>query len=359
MGTPRIDRYPWGLFSAVLLLIVLELVLRALNPLGILPGATDDERAYYAVVPELLAFGAPDVAIVGSSRARRGVIAPSLSDALAVAAKDVRVGNFGLDSARAGETEVIVRRLLEATPKPRLVVWPIAPRDLTPEADPPGPVVRYLWRPSDWWRSRNKADHSPHRHLPATLRNEASRHSWLMRYRPIVRNLIEGSERRPVLHLFSDLVLGDRDASPINGAIDPKHLTAARTVSRDVTPEGVRNYLGRAFTERRWPVNHQSRSLEEAVEALNAARIPVLLLELPTHPLMEEQLPRGTTKKFRRYMKQVAKRHRQKFVPFTEIDVEMDGSDFYEHSHVNYLGAQKYTHAITKTIVDAFPRERR
>src|SRR5687767_7870445 len=96
VGTPRIDRRPWGLFSALLLLIVLEVVLRALNPTGVLLSGTDDERAYRGVVPELLAFGAPDVAIVGSSRARRGVIAPLVRDALATLKRDVRVGNFAL-----------------------------------------------------------------------------------------------------------------------------------------------------------------------------------------------------------------------------------------------------------------------
>jgi hypothetical protein len=354
----RTDRLPWGFFSAIVLVCVFELVLRALNPIGIVTSSEDDERAYRGVVPELLAFGAPDVAIVGSSRARRGVTAPALKQAFAYEGQDVRVGNFALGAAKAEETEAAVRRLLEATPPPRLVVWPVAPRDLTRELDPPGHWVRFLWRPSDWWRARKTLGRSADRHLPEVLRNEASRHSWLMRYRPFVRDLIEGSQRRPMLHMFSELIRGERDETPMLGAVDSKHLTAAATMSRDVTPDGVKRYLGRNFTERDWLVSHQSRSLEGAIEALEEARVPVIFIELPTHPLMEEVQPPGTTKKFRKFMQKITKRHRVKFIRLSDLDAEFERADFYEQSHLNYIGAQKYTRAITKAIVNALPRDR-
>ena len=64
---------PWGLVIAIGLLLVLEAALRVKNPRGVLPASMDRELAYRQVVPELLGHGAPDVAIVGSSRARRAV----------------------------------------------------------------------------------------------------------------------------------------------------------------------------------------------------------------------------------------------------------------------------------------------
>src|SRR5688572_24607628 len=73
---------PWGLVTAVALLLLLEAVLRLANPRGVLPASRDRELAYRGVVPELLAYGAPDVAIIGSSRARQAVLAPQLSNAL-------------------------------------------------------------------------------------------------------------------------------------------------------------------------------------------------------------------------------------------------------------------------------------
>src|SRR5262245_41660696 len=81
---------PFGLLVAVGLLVLLEGALRLLNPYGVLPSSEDRELAYREVGPELRAFGAPDVTIVGSSRARRAVIMPLLRGYLARQGRDVR-----------------------------------------------------------------------------------------------------------------------------------------------------------------------------------------------------------------------------------------------------------------------------
>jgi hypothetical protein len=354
----RSGRLPWGLFSAVLLVLAFELGLRAMNPAGIVASATEDERQYRAVVPELLAFGAPDVAIVGSSRARRAVTAPIVKDAFTAEGQKVRVGNFALDSAKAEETQAVIRRLLEVTPNPRLIVWPIAPRDVSRDADPPRPFLRYLWRVSDWWRYRRTFGGSADRHLPDALRNETSRYSWLMRYRPYLRDLLEGSQRRPLLGTFVELVLGKRDPTPIHGAVDPHHLRPKGSRSMPIKTADVRRYIGRSFRERRWLVNHQSRSLEKSIGILKQAKIPLIFIELPTHPVLEKMQPSGTTKEFRTFMRGIAKRHAVTFVPLSQLDVELEPTDYYEHSHVNYVGARKFTQAITKEITTAFPKAR-
>jgi hypothetical protein len=352
------DRRPYGLFAAVGLLLALELVLRILNPDGILAGATDDERAYRGVVPELLAFGAPDVAIVGSSRARRGVNSPELQAALGTRKKPTRVANFALDGARAEETEITIRRIVEVAKRPRLIVWPISPYDLGGIRRTPGDTVRFLWRPVDWLRVRRKVGSDADRHLPDSIRNEVSRYSWLVRYRPIVRDLIEGSQRRPQLRFLSELIRGDRDPTPLHGATFPKHLQGGGSASRDVSLERVRSYLGGAFTERGWPRNHQAINLENAAKTLKRERIPLLFVELPSHPLLEEAMPPGTSKKFRQLVTEVAARHGTKFVTLADLGVEFEPSDFYEQSHVNYAGAKKYTKAITPAVVKALRRER-
>jgi hypothetical protein len=69
---------PWGLLTAALLVLVLELVLRLVNPTGAVARYSTGHEFAYRAVPFELQQGTGDVVIVGSSRARRGVLAPVL-----------------------------------------------------------------------------------------------------------------------------------------------------------------------------------------------------------------------------------------------------------------------------------------
>ncbi len=69
-------------------------------------------------------YGAPDVLIVGSSRALRGVDPTTLRQELAeLGYEDVTVFNFGINGATAQVVDLVVRRLLTAEQLPRLVLW--------------------------------------------------------------------------------------------------------------------------------------------------------------------------------------------------------------------------------------------
>jgi hypothetical protein len=68
--------------------------------------------------------GPPDVLIVGSSRALRGVDPLALEQALAeLGYEDVRVFNFGINGATAQVVDLVVRRLIPADQLPGLIIW--------------------------------------------------------------------------------------------------------------------------------------------------------------------------------------------------------------------------------------------
>ncbi len=82
----------------------------------------DEKLALYRQTVEQ--SGPPDVLIIGSSRALRGVDPAALRQTLAAAGHgDMKVFNFGVNGATAQVVDLIVRRLIPANHLPRMVIW--------------------------------------------------------------------------------------------------------------------------------------------------------------------------------------------------------------------------------------------
>ncbi|MBE9128735.1 MULTISPECIES: DUF1574 family protein [unclassified Coleofasciculus] len=71
-----------------------------------------------------LQSGPPDVLIMGSSRALRGIDPVTLQDALAAQGySDIEVFNFGVNGATAQVVDLIIRRVLTPDQLPKLIIW--------------------------------------------------------------------------------------------------------------------------------------------------------------------------------------------------------------------------------------------
>lgn len=71
----------------------------------------------------IAAFGAPDVLIVGSSRALVGVDPQVLQQALANQGKRLRVFNLGINGGTAQTVDLQLRQILTRDKLPRLIIW--------------------------------------------------------------------------------------------------------------------------------------------------------------------------------------------------------------------------------------------
>lgn len=82
----------------------------------------DQKLALYQ--QRLLQSGPPDVLIIGSSRALRGIDPVALQDALAQEGyPDVEVFNFGINGATAQVVDLLIRRVLTPEQLPKLIIW--------------------------------------------------------------------------------------------------------------------------------------------------------------------------------------------------------------------------------------------
>ncbi|MEL7331462.1 MAG: DUF1574 domain-containing protein [Cyanobacteria bacterium J06560_2] len=82
----------------------------------------DEKLALYRQLVER--SGPPDVLIIGSSRALRGIDPAALEQALALNGhEDLRIFNFGVNGATAQVVDLILRRLISPNQLPQMVVW--------------------------------------------------------------------------------------------------------------------------------------------------------------------------------------------------------------------------------------------
>ncbi len=78
-------------------------------------------QLYYRFVKE---HGAPDILIVGSSRALRGVDPIALETALKdIGIRDAKIFNFGVNGATAQVVNLLVQHLITAQAPPRMIIW--------------------------------------------------------------------------------------------------------------------------------------------------------------------------------------------------------------------------------------------
>ncbi len=82
----------------------------------------DEKLVLYRQYVEKL--GAPDVLIMGSSRAMRGIDPTALQQALATQGyAGLKIFNFGVNGATAQVVDLIVRRVLPAEKMPKMIIW--------------------------------------------------------------------------------------------------------------------------------------------------------------------------------------------------------------------------------------------
>ena len=341
---------PWGLAIAIVLLAALELALRHYNPSGRFPGAPEEDEVAYRSVPLELERGTPDVLIVGSSRARRGVLAPALAQGLKQEGLTTTVKNFGLAGAQAEEIELVLRRAEEATQHPKLMVWSISARDLVVNQEHPNYKVQYLWRPADWWTARRSVGHFADTYLPDALRNEAARDSLLVRDRFAFRSLLEEPSTFDREHIAAIFSPPATRGGPMQGELPGVFLKSGRDRSRTVSRERVKRYLGDAHRDPEWPRNYQADHLEAAMRRARETGIPLLLVELPVPQILLDAMPAHAQEKFLDYVAELSKRYAVPFVPVSDLGAKFKNEDFSEQSHLNYRGAQKYTAALVPIV---------
>jgi hypothetical protein len=351
---------PWGLAIACGIVALVEGLLRVTNPLGLVPDVADRELEYRSYVTELSARAAPDVAILGSSRAANGVVASRLKDLLAKQGTRVKVGASSLSGARAEETLYAMERARDVSRLPRVWLWALTPLELGGRLEQPSLQATYLWRLPDWWRERHELQARADHYLPGVLVNELGRLSRVVRMRFVVEpNVVEEAGPESWSALRAGFAPDTRAPSFMQGGLHRNHIGKRRFMTRSVTRKAAVRYRDLALRGDSTLDPFQARHLELAARTAADAGVRLIFLELPLSPRFDDVMPAGAEQAFRNLVTNVARRHGFRFVTSEDLDVDLGADDFRDVGHLNFRGATKVTTAVAPVVARELESVRR
>jgi hypothetical protein len=346
----RARRLPCATGVALALLLGLELAVRWVHPSGTVPYSLEGVGEYRSLAPELEAFGPARVSIVGSSRAREGLLLPLLHRYLEREPGGApSVASYAIGGARAAEVELVVRKLLAADVPPDLIVYGLTPRQLLDRDWFRNSA--YLWDLAGWWEERRVRGGMIDRHLPQVVRNELVRYVHAYRYREEIGAAfaIPASESFRE-RLYSGLSQRDTPHSPMRGDLTVLQRNTP-SISRDVSAEHVRGYVDSLWIPGKWSMERQERSLGATLTRCREAGVPLVLFEVPTSSILREHLPKGAYRRYRVAVARAAQAHGVPFLSVEDLGLELARRDFREQSHLNWRGATKLTRAVAERVV--------
>jgi hypothetical protein len=317
----------------------------------------------------LCAFkGAPDVLIVGSSRALRGVDPQILQQQLSERGyRNLRIYNFGINGATAQVVDTLLRQLLTPKQLPKLVIWADGARafnsgrnDRTYESIALSTSYRQLvtWAgdggnpllmqaQSSVRNSFEAFDTQVNRQLgqiSTTYTHRDQFKSWLKS--PIssfdIIPFFETSldpHLSPVSLTIPDSAVRADGFLPLDLQFDPQTYYQQYT---KVTGDSDGDYANFQLTG----IQHQA--VEKIITLLAQRKIPLIFVNIPLSDIYLDKYRQHNELKFKEYMRSLAQMQQLAFV-------DMDGflnnqyDRFSDPSHLNRWGASEVTRYLAQT----------
>ncbi len=305
--------------------------------------------------------GVPDVLIIGSSRALRGIDPAVLRRSLGNG--NLKVYNFGINGATAQVVDLVLRQLLTPQQLPKLVIWADGARafnsgraDRTYETIALSDRFRQLalmaghansppllqaqssfkntYQAIDSGVDAGLAQVSPVYHHRDRLKN------WLQAQVPFVTQIIDSSnsivnpsQPEPQIDANGFLALGVK--------FDPNTYYQEHP---KVNGDSDGDYANFQLTG----IQHQA--LRQTIDLLSSQRIPLVFVNAPVSDLYLDKFRRDREILFKEYMQQFMDRQQLTFV-------DMDGflntqhDRFSDPSHLNRFGASEVSRYLAQTTL--------
>ena len=351
---------PWALVIALGIVAVFEIYLHTRDPMKLIAYASD-EGQYHAVRDTVAAQGPAEVALVGSSQMREGVVMPVLLAELEKkVGRPVRVANYATRGARLDAMDAVVRFLQKQPTPPRLIVVGLGPRDLRADTVD-WPRVALFWDTADWWRAfrRRGADVAGVGDaLPVVIRNAAGRVLDSLRYREEIALTL----KRPFARFGVSVA---EDGNPILGEVSEQHLGSRGARSLTKAKVSVRKIFDRAresymFDQPAKPRPAMRSALNDLVAVLGSRPGGGLLVQMPVADFLQAEIDnKGQTKAFQAAVSEVAKAAGVDFVPVSRQGFRPTDDHFSDLQHLNRSGAEGFaTWLATETAKRIDPPSR-
>lgn len=332
---------PWALLIALAIVAVVEIVLHTFDPMKLIAYASD-EGQYHAVRDIVEAKGPAEVALVGSSQMREGVVMPMLKAELETKlGRPVHVANYATRGARLDAMDAVVRFLQQQPTPPALIVVGLSPRDLRADTVD-WPRVALFWDFADWRAAYAKAGWPVTDVLPVVARNAAGRVLRTLRYREEISLTLQRQ--------FGSLGVNAReDRNPILGDETDQHQGGRGQRTMTTPAASLRSIMNRTkgtylFDEKPAPRPAMKAALHDLTSAFAARPAGGLLIQMPVAEYLQTALDRsGQTKAFQ---KAVTAQAAQAGVEYLSVDRQgfrPTNDHFSDLQHHNRPGAEAYS----------------
>jgi hypothetical protein len=314
--------------------------------------------------------GVPDVLIVGSSRALRGVNPEVLQRSLTLIRQDStsnsrspQIYNFGINGATAKVVDLILRQLLTSQQLPKLVIWADGARafnsgkvDRTYEtiaasdryqqlaiiADRDRPnsslfqvqsTVKTTYQAIDDRIDRSLVNISPayaHRDLLKT---------WLQTKIPTLGQLADSPNLVDLEVSINDRDIDNDGFLALEAQFDPNTYYQKYTKVTGYSDADYANFQ---------LLGSQDRALQQITDLLAVRKIPLVFVNMPLSDIYLDKIRRQHETNFKQYMQTLMEKNRLTFI-------DMDGflnkqyDRFSDPSHLNQLGASEVSRYLGQT----------
>ncbi|AFY95658.1 DUF1574 family protein [Chamaesiphon minutus] len=302
-----------------------------------------------------LQHGVPDVLIVGSSRAMRGIDPQVLRRSFFTNRPNLQIYNFGINGATAQVVDTILRQLLTPQQLPKLVIWADGARafnsgrtDRTYETIATSDRYRQLARmlgfknntstlfqaQSAFQTTYQAIDTAIDRRLASvslaynrrdTLKN------WLRATVPEIEQL---TDRDALNDVDLATMINERDIDfdgflPLDLQFDPDTYYQKYT---KVTGDNDGDYLNFQLH------GNQDRALHQTIELLAASKVPLVFVNMPLSDLYLDKVRRQYETSFQQYMQQLMADGKLTFIDMADFSSKKYAR-FSDPSHLNKFGA--------------------
>jgi hypothetical protein len=317
--------------------------------------------------------GVPDVLIVGSSRALRGIDPDVLQSNLGSQGyPDLKIYNFGINGATARTVDLLLRQVLTAKQLPKLIIWADGSRafnsgriDRTYEAI----VASNRYRQSILMSGGSNNNQSPLFQVQTAVKSSyeaidtvvsngfgqvspvyhhrGEMKSWLQSKLPTLGNLdSSGSE----MNLDSDTNKNWKYSAngflPLEVKFDPNTYYQHYTKVTGASDGDYGNFQ---------LAGSQHQALQQVIDLLSDRKIPLVFVNLPLTDIYLDKYRKTHETAFKQYMQQSANLKRLTFV-------DLDGlfntryNLFSDPSHLNQFGANEVSSQLAK--ISSIPWQR-
>ncbi len=301
---------------------------------------------YNAVAAALNRNDAPEVMVVGSSRAREAVNLPLLKQVLSQrAGRDVTVGSCAVSGAHASDVEAIVSRAMRTARPPKVILYGIAERDFNRTGGAFDKATAF-WNLDDWKRVMDAGTERVLPELATVVRTEIGRHFRVLgqreQIRLSVRQALTGTHRSAKDSLiYGQLSDWQRSKS--------RQSLQTRPARRDRVLQNIRD-----FQRSDYPDAIMVASLRRTIAQFGNGDAKFILFEVPPSRAVKTELNRSNATIYPSFLQTTEEEANGKpnvaFYRVDQLGIAPNDRDFREMAHLNLTGATKFTNALANLL---------